>query len=745
MTMLLRDCAPGVRLLARGHGSFLPYTWIHRTLGAEIVNQSQVLQENRERSVRARRISFIAVSLAVLAAAHILSVSAQTVSTWAIGSGPIDRHRYFGELVANGMIGIVTSPNPFEISQILLNGAYEPVSAGEVDCLMRTLNFLNLHVSIDGQKIDQSSQIIGLHQTLDMKRAVFITTFDLEDKATITTSLRALRQLPYAAMLEVTVTAKRPIEVKGTSSIEGGFQQDESSTQDAHRPLSDLKFFEHKIQIGEKPEQSVLLSAASAFGDAHRVELAAAQTFLFDSIGVQPQQLQHLGSGMTFTQNVAAGTQLHFALIGATGSSANMADPVNEVQRITATAFVQGIPTLVGLHESAWAKLWQGDIAVEGDDLTERDIHSMLYHLYASIREGSGLSISPMGLSRDTTGYLGHVFWDAETWMFPSLLVLHPELAREMLEYRFARLSAARHTAFENGYEGAQFPWESAQSGEEDTPLCCMPLEIHVTADIGIAAWDYYSVTQDTEWLRTRGYPLLKATAEFWVSRVSRTKSGHFDIEHVVAADEYANDVANDAFTNAAARENLIDAVAAARILKIQPNPDWQLVHDRIPILKFPDGVTREFAAYNGGLIKQADVNLLAFPLHEISDPHFIGKDLEYYASRVDQTDGPAMTKSVLAILYERIGMPQKAFELFKSGYQPNQRPPFGVISETENSNNPYFMTGAGGLLQTILFGFDGLEITDRGLVQTHAQLPRGWKSLRLTGIGVLQKEYTIQ
>jgi trehalose/maltose hydrolase-like predicted phosphorylase len=202
--------------------------------------------------------------------------------------------------------------------------------------------------------------------------------------------------------------------------------------------------------------------------------------------------------------------------------------------------------------------------------------------------------------------------------------------------------------------------------------------------------------------------------------------------------------VADNAFTNAAARENLADAVAAARILGVAPNPDWQVVHDHIPILKFPDGVTREFATYNGEPIKQADVNLLAYPLHEITDPRAIRRDLDYYISRGDR-NGPAMWTSVLAILYERLGMPQKAYDLFKIGYQPNQRPPFGVITESAGSNNPYFATGAGGLLQTMLFGFGGLDITDGGLVQRPTRLPSAWKSLTLTGVGEHRKDYTVK
>ena len=62
--------------------------------------------------------------------------------------------------------------------------------------------------------------------------------------------------------------------------------------------------------------------------------------------------------------------------------------------------------------------------------------------------------------------------------------------------------------------------------------------------------------------------------------------------------------------------------------------------------------------------------------------------------------------------------MPEKAYEWFKLGYQPNKRPPFGVLAESTKSNNPYFATAAGGLLQSVLYRFGGLTITDHGLIQ---------------------------
>lgn len=103
-----------------------------------------------------------------------------------------------------------------------------------------------------------------------------------------------------------------------------------------------------------------------------------------------------------------------------------------------------------------------------------------------------------------------------------------------------------------------------------------------------------------------------------------------------------------------------------------------------------------------------------------------------YVACRIDPRNGPAMSYSVFAIQYARLGMAEKACEMFRRSYLPNLRPPFGVFAETATSGNPYFMTGAGGMLQAVLFGFGGLEITADGLVQRPSVLPPQWKNLRI-------------
>jgi len=448
---------------------------------------------------------------------------------------------------------------------------------------------------------------------------------------------------------------------------------------------------------------------------------------------------------MKFSKAIAAGQTYNYAVTGSSITSAHHADPLNEAERLTIFAKLEGRDRLIKFHNKAWGDLWTSDIQIEGDDQSQQDIHSMLYHLYSFSRAGTAYSPSPMGLSG--LGYNGHVFWDCDVWMYPAMLVLHPEIAKSMVEYRFERLDAARKNAFSHGYKGAMFPWESADSGVEETPVWALsgPFEHHITACVALAAWNYYCVTQDKQWLKEKGWPILSATADFWASRVERNGAGHYDIKNVVAADEWAENIDNNAFTNAAAKANLLNATTAAKILGEKADADWVNVAQNIPILKLDNGVTREHASYNGEGIKQADVNLLAYPLKTITDPAQIKKDLEYYETRVPNEGTPAMTQAVFALLYSRLGNGEKALHFFKDAYEPNLNPPFRVIAETKGGTNPYFATGAGGIIQSLLMGFGGLDITPTGIVQVKSKLPANWKSLKITGVGMNKATYMIK
>src|SRR5205823_8639088 len=128
----------------------------------------------------------------------------------------------------------------------------------------------------------------------------------------------------------------------------------------------------------------------------------------------------------------------------------------------------EGWDTLLSQHITAWHELWQSDIVLEGNASLQRVVHSTLFYLLGSIREHLDISAAPMGLS--SAGYYGHIFWDADTFMFPPLLILHPDLARPIVAFRSRTRGAARKNAQANAFHGAMYPWEAGPEGSETTP-----------------------------------------------------------------------------------------------------------------------------------------------------------------------------------------------------------------------------------------------------------------------------------
>lgn len=627
--------------------------------------------------------------------------------------------------MANGCIGILPQKEPFAVEHVMLNHVFDAASPHVVSRVMRGINPFCLSMKIDNMKVD-TSNISDWQQTIDMRRAVHQTSFHTLEKADVSYELCALRNLPYAGLIRVTVQACKDMLLEVHSGM--GIPDDYSQSSIRYREME-----------ADGNRMYMLESDATSRLGYRRV--ASTSSFLFNGEQIKPIY-DEATRELFFSIQLKKGETFCFSLVGSVCSSRDFFDPYNEAERQVIYALHEGEEALMQAHYRLWDELWQSDIRIEGDDNAQRIVRFALFNLYSSCRGGSRLSIPPMGLSLQ--GYNGHIFWDTELWMYPPMLLLNQDIARSMLDYRFDRLPAARKKALAYGYRGAMFPWESDDSGEEATPTHALtgPFEHHITADIGIACWNYYCVTRDVRWLQREGYPLLKEIADFWASRVTRNQDGSYSIHNVTGADEYANGVTDNAFTNGAASLALKYACQAAEICGEKVPEIWREIGENIRVLQFENGVTREHSTYKGEMIKQADANLLAYPLGVITDEYRQRQDLEYYAERIDQKDGPAMSYSAYCVQYARMGEADKAYEMFRRCYEPNLRKPFGVISETPTSNNPYFMTGAGGLLQAVLNGFCGLQITDEGIVQLPSALPSHWKRVTVTGVGSDKKTY---
>ena len=683
-----------------------------------------------------KQLRFVLLALCALCSAPL----ALAQDPWRITAEQPLQGDYYGITSANGQIGLISSREPLQVNKLVVGGLYDLYAPGRVNNYFPNINPLDILLTVDGTEL-QGSNITDYTQQMNLHNAAFTGVFDFGGKLHAEYTTVALRQMPFGFMTDVTLTALADCNLTVTNRHRVPDNLPEPQAFFSHIKNKANSFVEHY------PSYYLLTTTVKSPSGRHH--LAASTAFLFPDSPAQgtPCKITHDAAPhtMAFEQHLAKGDTLHFCVVGNVIASNVVPDTRNEAERLTVFALLEGYDRLLSRHNKAWDELWQSDIIIEGDPQAQQDIHSMLYHLYAFFREGNAFSCSPMGLSGQ--GYNGHTFWDGETWMFPPLLMMQPTLAAQMIQYRFDRLPQARNKAFMHGYRGALFPWESADSGQEETaPNNMYPaLEHHVTADVAIACWQYYCVTHDKQWLAEIGYPILRETADFWVSRVEPNG----DILNLIGADEWNSNryggkqVNNNAYTIGAARTNLTAAAKAAAQLKQQAVPAWQQTADRLHYSYLPDGIIAEHNTYHGEVTKQADVVLLAYPLHELTDKQAIAKTLAYYIPTVPEKKTPAMSKSIYATLYARIGEADKALHWWRDSYLPNLNPPFRVLAEFNGGTNPYFITGAGGTLQALLFGFAGLDITDKGLKQAYKPiLPDEWTSLTIRRKG--QKDIKI-
>ncbi|XP_064571359.1 protein-glucosylgalactosylhydroxylysine glucosidase [Zonotrichia leucophrys gambelii] len=405
--------------------------------------------------------------------------------------------------------------------------------------------------------------------------------------------------------------------------------------------------------------------------------------------------------------------------------------------------------SLLRSHIHAWAALRRGcSVELDGPPALRQALHGCLYYLLSALppRDSPGVpfhGISPGGLSNGTRGedYWGHIFWDQDTWMFPNILLLHPGAARAILHYRIRTLEGARQNAREQGYEGAKFPWESAATGREVCPEEIYGAqEIHISGDVLMAFEQYYCTTQDLKLFQEDGgWELVEAVAQYWCSRMVWSEEEQlYHIRGVMPPDEYHSQVDNSAYTNAVARHSLNFAADLARDLLLPVPEEWE---DRARKIKVPFDEERkyhpEYDGYSPGEpVKQADVVLLGFPLMHPMSAEVRRNDLEMYEPVTDPA-GPAMTWSMFALGWLELKEPQRAWSQLEKCFS-NITEPFKVwVENADGSGAVNFLTGMGGFLQVVLFGFTGFRITRSSLLFDPV-FPDGITKLQLSSISYL-------
>jgi trehalose/maltose hydrolase-like predicted phosphorylase len=428
--------------------------------------------------------------------------------------------------------------------------------------------------------------------------------------------------------------------------------------------------------------------------------------------------------------------------------------------------------SLISEHAQEWEETWNAaDIVVPKNEELQKGVRASLFHTLTNIPhkiEGPGLndnSLMPSGLSSES--YAGLVFWDAETWIYPSVLALHPQYAKTFNNYRTRLLPEALSNAQKYNFSGALFPWTSGRYGNCTNTGRCESYQYHLNTDIALAHWQYYQSTKDASWLMDKGWPMIKSVADMFAAFVvPNQKTGEFDtilvgepvsIPFIVlqfpcytnqTKDEFAFFKNNGAFTNAGIKMLLGEyGPAAAKVLNKEVPQNWSEIAEKIRIPTNPKNkITLEFDDMPGDWkVKQASVALMNYPLEYRISEDWARNDLDYVRfhlstvkkeannkqySEMNTYHGPAMTWSIFSINEAQL---QKsgcaAYTYLLRSSEPYLRDPFYQFSETaldkperdgDSLAFPFglypafpFLTGAGGFLQAFTHGLTGMRLRE--------------------------------
>lgn len=647
---------------------------------------------------------------------------------------------YTPSYLGNGAVSLVTSPLATEPTRSFVAGLYDE-TPGDVPRIASAAAWNEIDV-YNGVHWLNATPITGAieqyRQELDMHDGVLRTAYRWNDSGKpieLRITQFVSRDNPHLAAVEVTI---RP-EFSGKIAVRLPLRK----WAPPHRYLlARIKKLDTAAQrdpwliwypgdvavsaiVARAPSKSLSLLAAAP-GTNQRLGEAVA----LDWPAQSAVQVNSTAASAEFRLTIDAKrdqsyTFRKFAALITSGESSVRERAVQEAE----AARRSGWDALLSASTQAWHDLWQADILIDGDAGMQRIIHSMLFYLLGSVRSDLDISIGPMGLS--SAGYYGHIFWDADTFLFPALVILHPELAKPMVAFRSRTLPAAVENARRNGFRGAMFPWEAGPDGQESTPLFAFQnasSENHVNGDIALAAWQYWLATGDRAWLEHDCWPILRDTADFWTSRVTfDSKRGQYVIGHVVAVNESEIGVSNDPYTNAIAQKNLQIAIDAAALLHVQAHPEWKRVADKM-------------------FVPESDSALLWFPLNRQYSNQQTRAAIETELNRAQEhRSGAMMGTEFYSILAAQIGDRPAISGLLVPLSVPYLRPPLQVIAETPENQNTNFITGGGAFLQQFVFGFTGLRFTENGVERRFPPvLPPGITRITLRNANIHGQRQTL-
>lgn len=433
-----------------------------------------------------------------------------------------------------------------------------------------------------------------------------------------------------------------------------------------------------------------------------------------------------------------------------------------------AQAQAAGFAALCAEQAQYLDNFWQqADVEIAGDDALQQGIHFNQFHLLQSVGRDGNTNIAAKGVTGE--GYEGHYFWDTEIYIFPFFLYSKPEIAKKLLQYRYAGLPKARERARQMGHiRGALYPWRTIAGEECSAYFPAGTAQYHINADIAYSIKLYYEASSDDAYLLACGAEIVMETARIWLGIGHHDRAGRFCINEVTGPDEYTALVNNNYYTNAMAQMHLNFAadiaeklhasdptefarIAGTMALDNDEPASWRRAAQAMALPydaalqihaqddSFLDKKLWDFAAtpkenyplllnyhplviYRHQVCKQADVVLALLLLSERFSIDDKQRDFDYYEAVT--THDSSLSSCIFSIIASEVGYHDKAYAYFMQTARLD-------LDDTHGNTHYGVHTAAmAGTWLGVAYGFAGMRVI-AGALRFAPTLPSQWQHYR--------------
>lgn len=679
-----------------------------------------------------------------------------------------------------------------ELPATFLAGVYDHHDSTVID-LVNTPGWIPLRVRVEGHLLDvQSCEVLEHRRVLDMQTGLLHRDTLFRDASGRETRLTSLRFASLADRhlcgIRLTVKAENH---SARITVESALVA-ERYNLDRLPAWSEKPVFHPEVTWQKWAKSRHLqVEDAAVEGDTAFVEVKTIDTGISIGTGVAlvlPEGARICDVARDYERVAQTaeieghkGVPLVFEKFAAIATSREM--PAGEIRRDVLdrldAARRRGMTACLTDSAAVWRAKWDAcDCVVAGDPQATRAARFSLYHLLiAANADDPRANIGAKSLSGE--GYKGHVFWDTEIFLLPFFIFTQPETARALLTYRYHTLPGALENARENGFRGAQYAWESADTGRETTPkwtpdgqnrIWTGEEEIHVTACVAFGILTYVTATGDRQFLRDFGAEILYQTSRYWASRLQWNRAQtRYELRRVIGPDEFHEHVDNNTFTNRMVQWHLEQAVSVFTELVAENRPEHAAMLERLGLtpeevahwtetagrIYLPavseGGLIEQFEGYfglediqiaewddnqmprypvghnhfslNGTLLlKQPDVIMLTYLLPDAYSDSVKAANYAFYEKRTLHKS--SLSPAVHAIMGIEVGDHALAQFYF-------ERSAFVDLRDNQgNTCDGIHIASAGGTWQILVCGFGGFRVR-KGRMTFKPWLPEGWNELR--------------